>query len=262
MSVSEKRLTVAVVEEYLNSIAPFETAESFDNVGLIVGRRENPVSSIIVTLDVTMNVVREAMNKHAELIITHHPLLFHARKNLVEEDPEAKILCELIRNRISVIAAHTNLDASDYSGSACIARMLGLENIRQDGFIVLGDLVSAESANTLKTEIEGVLGTNVRMYGNRHTSVRTLAIAGGSFDEGYRDAMRLGAQAFLTGEVRHHNAISAAMENMVLLDGSHWATEQILVPHLADSLQNALLALKYSINVYPSSAALFAGGAE
>jgi len=262
MNVSDKQLTVAVVEEYLNSIAPFETAEGFDNVGLIVGRRENPVTSIIVTLDVTMNVVREAVEKKAELIITHHPLLFHARKNLVEEDPEAMILCELIRNKISVIAAHTNLDASDYSGSACIARALGLKNVRQDGFIFLGDLENIENANALKTKIEGILHADVRVYGNSETPVRTLAIAGGSFDEGYKDALRLGAQAYLTGEVRHHNAISAAMENMVLMDGTHWATEQILVPHLSASLQNALFALKYSVNVYPSSAALFAGGAE
>lgn len=258
----KKPLTVKAVEEYLNTLAPFDTAEGFDNVGLIVGNGDAIVSDILVTLDVTMNAVQEAIKKGCQLIVTHHPLLFHARKRLVEDDPEARILCELIRNRISVIAAHTNLDASDLSGGYCIARALGLQNVRKDGFLVLGETVAAENANALKTQIEAVINAPVRIYGDENKSVATLAIAGGAYDEGYVQAKALGAQALLTGEVRHHNAIAAAMENFVLMDGTHWATEEILVPNLAASLQNGLCALKYYVNVYPSSAALFAGGAE
>ena len=258
----KKQLKVSAVEEYINSIAPFETAEGFDNVGLILGRHDACVSRILVTLDVTMNVVREAIALGAELIVTHHPLLFHARKNMVEDDPEARILCELIRHHINVIAAHTNLDASIHSASACIARALNLQNLRQDGFLFLGELENACNAETLERDISRILGTSVRIYGDPLKNIGTLAIAGGAYDEGYLSAKALGAQALLTGEVRHHNAIAAAMESMVIFDGTHWATEQILVPDLSASLQKALLALEYSVNVYPSSAALFAGGAE
>ena len=256
------QLTVKAVEEYLNTVAPFETAEGFDNVGLIVGKGDTVVTDILVTLDVTMNAVQEAVKKGCQLIVTHHPLLFRARKRLVEDDPEARILCELIRHHISVIAAHTNLDASPLSGGACIARELGLQNVRMDGFLVLGETEAAETANALKTKIEAAIHAPVRIYGDENKPVITLAIAGGAYDEGYMRAKALGAQALLTGEVRHHNAIAAAMEDFVLMDGTHWATEEILVPNLATSLQNALFALKYHVNVYPSSAALFAGGVE
>lgn len=256
MNVSELPLTVAAVENYIHSIAPFDTAESFDNVGLLIGKRTQTVSRILVTLDVTMSVVKEAVSLGAELIVTHHPLLFRARKDLVEDNPEAIILCELIRHHIGVIAAHTNLDASDYSASACIARALNLQNLRQDGFLFIGDLDYPTDADALKSQIEQVLGTQTRMYGNC-SNIRTLAIAGGAYDEGYVQAKQCGAQALLTGEVKHHNALAAAMEGFVLYDGTHWATEQILVPHLAASLQKALSELKYSVNVYPSSAALF-----
>ena len=257
MSVSELHcLTVKTVENYIHSIAPFDTAEAFDNVGLLVGKHSNPVSRILVTLDVTMAAVKEAIDLGAELIVTHHPLLFRGRKNLVEEDPEAMILCELIRNRINVIAAHTNLDASFHSASACIARALKLQNLRQEGFLFIGELPSIAYPETLKNEIEGILGSTVRIYGS-NAPICALAIAGGAYDEGYVQARQSGAQALLTGEVKHHNALAAAMEGFVLFDGTHWGTEQILVPHLAASLQKALSELKYSVNVYPSSAALF-----
>ena len=115
---------------------------------------------------------------------------------------------------------------------------------------------------TRKAEKLVAVGEEIeKMYGipivNKRVSVTPLAIAGGAYDEGYVQARQSGAQALLTGEVKHHNALAAAMEGFVLFDGTHWGTEQILVPHLAASLQKALSELKYSVNVYPSSAALF-----
>ena len=101
-------VTVQTIENILNELAPMETAESYDNVGALVGRRDAEVANILVALDCTMDVVKEAKKRKANLIVTHHPLLFHARKNMLEEDAEGKILCELIRSHISLIAAHTN----------------------------------------------------------------------------------------------------------------------------------------------------------
>ena len=116
--------TVQTIEEMLNELAPMETAESYDNVGALVGRRNAPVSRILVALDCTLDAVREAREIGAELIVTHHPLLFHARKNLLEEDAEGKILCELVRGNLSLVSAHTNLDQTELSGSACCARLI------------------------------------------------------------------------------------------------------------------------------------------
>lgn len=252
--------TVRMMEEQLRLIAPFETAESYDNVGVLVGRRDQTVTKALVALDATMEVVQEAIRMGAELIITHHPLLFHARKNLVEEDAEAKILCEMIRHHITLISAHTNLDQTFFSGSAACARLLGLQNVRQTGFLFLGEFSEEITAGELRKRVSGVLPMDARLYGDEGIRVRTLAICGGSYDEGWKEAMEQGAQAFLTGEVRHHIALEASMNGFAVLDGGHYGTEAPLVPYLAKYLQNCPDVVKYKVEICPSQSVPFGRG--
>lgn len=250
--------TVRTIEEMLFEIAPKETAEAYDNVGAIVGKRSAEVSRILVALDCTMDVVREAEKVGAELIVTHHPLLFHARKNLLEEDPEGQILCELARRNISLIAAHTNLDQTELSGSASCARLLHLQNLRKEtNYLFLGELPQPMKAAALEESISAVIRFPTRRYGDENALISTLAIAGGADDGDWLEAKTLGAQALLTGEVRHHNALSAAMSGFVLFDGGHWGTEAPLVPVLSEYLQNRLNDVQYKVRVYPSLCAPF-----
>ena len=248
-----------VIDYYnmLNEMAPFETQETYDNAGLITGDTECEVRNILVALDVTEAVAAEAVSRNAELIISHHPLMFHARKNLVETDPEARILCTLIRNRISLISCHTNLDKTVYSGSYCAAEAIGLENIRQEGFLFIGELPEAMTAEKLAGRITAALGAPVRTYGDPDKLVRVLAVGGGACDSELGDAIALGTDAFLTGEVRHHNALTASMMNYVLFDGTHYGTENILVHSLADTLQKQSDRLEYDVNVFSSEIDLF-----
>lgn len=249
--------TVGEIEKIMADLAPVETAEAYDNVGLLVGRRNAPVNRILVALDCTGDVVQEAKRLGAELIVSHHPLLFHARKNLGEEDPEGKILCDLVRAGISLIAAHTNLDQTNLSGSACCAKLLELKNLRQEGYLFFGDLAAAMTARSLSNRLTTLLSWPIRIYGNEDTLISSLAIAGGAYDEGWQRAQALGAQALLTGEVRHHNALSAVMSGFVLLDGGHYATEAPLVPVLAEYLQKRLNDVQYMVRVYPSRSVPF-----
>lgn len=249
--------TVQTIEKIIDEIAPFETAEAFDNVGLLVGNPDAPVTKILVALDATLGVVEEAKEIGAELILTHHPLLFQARKKLVENDIEGKILCEMIRNRISLISAHTNLDRTPFSGSAVCAKELGLQNIRQDGYIFWGEFSHPIPVPKLQSMVSDLIGTNIRCYGQGNDQISTLAIAGGSYSEGWEQAKSLGAQALLTGEVRHHHALSAAMAGFYLLDGGHYATEVPLVSNLAEYLQIRLNEVQYNVRVYPSKCAPF-----
>lgn len=251
--------TVAEIEGIIEEIAPYETAEGFDNVGLLVGRRDAKVSGILVALDVTMDVVEEAKRLGVELIVSHHPLLFRARKSLTEEDMEGRILCEMIRSHISLLSAHTNLDQTEFSGSACCARLLGLKGLRREGYLFLGELPAPVSVRVLSSRAEGLLHFPVRCYGREERMISTLAIAGGSYSEGWEEAKRLGAQALLTGEVRHHHALEAVMNDFVLMDGGHYGTEAPLVTELCAYLQNAVNGVKWNIRVYPSSSAPFAG---
>ena len=252
--------TVRDIVSIIQEIAPFETAEAFDNVGLIVGRSDWTVNRILIALDVTMDVVNEAVALGAQLIISHHPLLFRARKNLVEEDAEGQILCEMVRHHLSLISAHTNLDRTEMSGSACCARLLNLTNLRQEGdYLFLGDFKNGIPAQELKRKLSDVLGIDTRLYGDDKKIITTLAIAGGAYDEGWLAAMHVGAQALLTGEVRHHNALSASMSGFVLFDGGHYATEAPLVSNLGKYLQNCLNDVQCNVRVYPSQCAPFHG---
>ena len=250
-------VTVGMIEEMLNSLAPMETAEGYDNVGALVGKRDQKVTKILVALDATMDVAKEAEKIGAELIVTHHPLMFHSRKNMLEEDVEGKILCEMIRNHLSMIAAHTNLDKTDHSGSACCAALLKLQNIRQEGYLFFGELPKPMPASALESVIAGVLHFPVRRYGSENKLVSTLAIGGGACDEEWLEAKQGGAQAFLTGEVRHHNALAASMDDFVLFDGGHYGTEAPLVPVLAEYLQKQLDDVQCNVKVYPSQSEPF-----
>ena len=250
--------TVKDIYDLINEIAPFETAADFDNVGILVGSHNASVSRILVALDATEDVVNEAGSLGAELIVTHHPLLFHARKNLTEEDPEGRILCEMVRSRISLISAHTNLDQTEYSGSACCGRLLKLKDLRKaSDYLFLGEFDEPMAAAQLDSLLSKALRFPVRRYGDGDMKISTLAIAGGADDGDWQLAKSLGAQAFLTGEVRHHNALSAVMSEFVLFDGGHFGTEAPLVPVLAEYLQNRLDDVKCNVRVFPSQCAPF-----
>ena len=250
--------TVKDIYDLIDEIAPFETAADFDNVGILVGSRSASVSKILVALDATADVVSEAATLGAELIVTHHPLLFHARKNLTEEDPEGRILCEMVRRRISLVSAHTNLDQTEYSGSACCGRLLKLKDLHKAGdYLFLGEFCEPLTAGQLDAVISEALRFPVRRYGDGNRKISSLAIAGGADDGDWQLAKSLGAQAFLTGEVRHHNALAAVMSDFVLFDGGHFGTEAPLVPVLAEYLQNRLNDVQYNIRVFPSQCAPF-----
>lgn len=256
--------TVRDVYDWLNQIAPFDTAESYDNAGLLLGSMSAPAERILVALDAVPQVVEEAVSHQVQLIVTHHPLMFHAVKNLLDDDYESRVIRTLISHNISLIAAHTNLDRSPiYSGSAVMAEKLHLQNVRQEGFIFIGDIPDGEiGANDLRRRITDAEDEYIYLYGDARKKIRTLAICGGAFDEGYSQAIALGAQAYLTGEVRHHNALAAIGSGIVLFGGGHFGTEALLVPKLAGALQNAMDALKYRVVVYPSAFRPYGGRAD
>ena len=255
--------TVQTVYDLIGEIAPYETAEDYDNVGLLVGRYDRSVSRILCSLDITMEMVEEALRLGAELIVTHHPLMFHARKNLREGEPEADILCSLVREKLSLISAHTNLDQTVYSGSASVARGLGLSDIRQyDPFVFLGDFAPEKSAGEVAAMLRERFQAPVRMYGDEKRPIRTLALCGGAYGMGYLDAEKAGAQAYLTGEIRHSDITDAVARGIVIFDAGHYASEAPMIPGLRDYLQNALNERGYSAQVLTTACVPFPGALE
>ena len=137
--------TVRTVYDCIDQFAPFDTAEAYDNVGLLVGSWDTPVKRILCTLDVTVNTVAEARRSGSQLIVSHHPLMFHGRKRLINGDPEADTIRALILSDINLISAHTNWDQSVLSGSASVAEDLGVTGLRQEGYLFTGDFPSEQS---------------------------------------------------------------------------------------------------------------------
>jgi len=242
-------LTVKAVYDWVDDFAPFQTAEAYDNVGLLTGHFDANVTRILIALDCTMEVAEEARRLHAELILTHHPLLFHARKNLREDDPEGQVLCKLIRNHISLISAHTNLDRAVGGINDVLGQLFSLKIMQGEGFLRSGKLQSIITAGELKDLTARLLNAPVRLYGSPDKQIEILAVGSGAYDEGFKEAAALGAQAYLTGEVHHHNALAAVAQGMVLLEGGHYATEAPGLRAFGDCLQKGLDGLQYSVAV-------------
>lgn len=248
-----KQTTVQKVLDWLDQIAPFDTQEEFDNAGFQIGQLDTPVSNILLTLDVTEEVIKEAVELGCELIISHHPLIFSPLTQLDLANYVPRLVSQFITHQMSLIAVHTNIDQSpDYSASAAMARLLQLKNLRtaDDPYLILGELPEAMKPEALARLIGDTMDVPIRQYGAHEGLVYTLAIAGGAYSEGFLGAQQAGAQALLTGEVKHHHALEAAANGFIIYDGGHYATEVTMLAPLAFGLQTALNQVEYPVRVH------------
>lgn len=245
-------LTVADVYAYVDSRAPFDTQMEFDNTGLLTGAMEQPVTGIHVALDCTEGVIAEAEKLGANLILTHHPLMFHPRKRLTEEDAEGRLLCRLIRKRMALLAAHTNLDRAAGGINDVLAQVCGLQNVAGEAFVRVGDLPASMEATALQAYLSQRLGTAVRLMGPEGRTVRRLGVSSGAGGEFWAMARTMGGEAFLSGELRHHEALDCVASGLVGLEGGHYATEAPGIFALADALQTHLNAIQCNVCVSKS----------
>lgn len=232
-------LTVQNVYDFINERAPFDTQLPFDNSGLLVGNAQQEVTGVHFALDVTPAVIDEAVAAGANLIVTHHPLMFSAIKRLVEPAYEATLICRLIRAGISLISAHTNLDQAPGGVNDTLAGAIGLHNVTGEGFLRVGELPAPMSAAALADHISRCLGDAVRLMGDPDAVITRVGMCSGSGSDEWPGAAAMGAEAFLTGEVKHHHALEAAASGVVLLEAGHHATEAPGIFALADALQTS-----------------------
>ena len=246
-------LTVQQIYDLINERAPFETQLAFDNSGLLVGHPNQEVHGIHVALDVTDHVIDEAIANGADLIVTHHPMMFSPIKRLVETNHEVRLLCRLIRAGISLISAHTNLDQAVGGINDVLAERIGLTDVQGEGFVRMGTLPSPMTADALATHISAALGDVVRVMGDPSALVEKVGMCSGSGADEWPAAAAMGAQAFLTGEAKHHIALESAAAGVVLLEAGHHATEEPGIFALADALQMSELVVQYNVRVSKSS---------
>lgn len=219
-------MKVRDVWQWINERAPFDSAESFDNVGLMMGDMDAPCQTILFALDATEDVTDEAIRLGAELIVTHHPFIFHGIKCIDYTGPQGRVLCKLTQNRISVLSAHTNWDKAPGGVSDALAQTLGLENvIRCDEFLRLGHLPSAVSAEDFALLVQERLLVQPRVFAAKGKSIQHVAVAGGAYGEAEEMAAGFGADAFVVGEIRHHEILDACARGLAVYDAGHFHTE-------------------------------------
>jgi len=250
-----KKITVQNVAEVMNRIAPKTLAEDWDNPGLMVGSFTAEVEKIFVCLDVSEENIKVAADFGANLIICHHPLIFRAVKNLRTDLPLGKKIEMLIKNNIAVFAAHTNLDSAIGGVNDILAEKIGLVDVKMFGdeeisLGRLGKLPEPMIAEDFALHVKKVLSAeNVRLIDAGNFLVNKVGICGGAGADIIQKAKFFGATAFVTGDVKYHEAQSAVENKIHVIDAGHFATEFPVVHALAEKLSTELEKLNYKIKI-------------
>ena len=246
-------MNVRTVYNLINTVAPFETQMEGDNSGLLVGSPDQEIGSILFALDVTESVIDEAVALGAGLIVSHHPLMFSAIRSLTDENYEGRLIRRLVRENISLIAAHTNLDRADGGINDTLAVLCGLIEVSGEAFFRAGFLPEPMTARSFADLLEENLETTVRIMAPEDRMIRRVGLcSGGGSDEWYH-AAEAGCDAFVSGEIKHHHALAMADAGIAAFECGHFATEEPGLSALAEALQNSLDHVECNVRVFVSA---------
>lgn len=241
-------MKVAEIYAHIDKIAPFSTQLSYDNAGLLMGSPEMEVERVLVTLDVTMTAVKEAARQKCQLIVSHHPLIFHGLKVVTPDDPTGAVVLELARRGIAVISAHTNLDQAVGGVNEVLAQRLG---IRQTGFLepagvtangkpygmgAVGELAEAMAPKAFAKWVKTALNAKGMRVTLGDRPVQKVAVCGGAGGDLLSEAAAWGADAYVTADVKYHEFLEAHQRGITLVDGGHFATEDPAMDALCEEL--------------------------
>lgn len=224
------------IYEFLDGWAPFSTAMSFDNAGLLAGNGEEEVQTVLLALDITPDVVREAVSCGAQLIVSHHPVIFDPLKRLTPDS--APWL--LARHAIAAICAHTNLDLAPGGVNTCLAACLGLDNVRPLSIdppsglpeALCGELPAAMEPREFALHVKNALGCERVEFTKGSAPVRTVGLCSGAGAFCMPDPQTSGVQAFVTGEAKHHELLAAVESGLTFVVAGHFHTEAVVLEPL------------------------------
>ena len=249
--------SVEQILKLVDGLAPFELAEEWDNVGLLAGRSDAPVDCVLCALDLKDAVIAEAEACGAQLIVTHHPILFRGRKNLREDDAEGRMLCALVRSNLNMIAMHTNYDNACPGVNDALAEELELTDVETlDNGMRVG-VTDKDTMGAFADFAQDRLGGVIRRYGDPSTPVHRVALLGGAGEDFVPQAIAAGAEVYVTGEMAYHKGADAAANGLCVLEAGHAATEHPGILALSAALQKAADDVQYKIRVFDSEAGLY-----
>ncbi len=229
------------ITNYLEKEFPPEYKEDFDNIGLLVGRGDKNVTKVLLCLDANKNVVQEAVNIGAELIITHHPVIFNPVKSVTDSTDFGEMLVSAIENKISIYSAHTNLDSAPGGITDTVCSMLDLSPIgNMEGN--LGRLCKTQDGTTAKTlcaKIKNEFGIDT-LYSTfeKDREVKTVSVCnGGGGGELVEIAMSLGTDVYISGDLKHHeHCMFKVSDKIDFIEMRHFDSEKIVTDILRKKL--------------------------
>ncbi|MCR5655427.1 MAG: Nif3-like dinuclear metal center hexameric protein [Lachnospiraceae bacterium] len=238
------------IMDQLEELSPKSFAEDWDNVGLMVGDPEKEVKTIFLALDATDEAIDEAILMGADMIVTHHPLIFKGLKSVSEDHFIGRRILKLARHNICLYSMHTNFDVMGMADAAADELKLNgrevlaktfEDDIATEGFGRVGNL---PRAMTLKDAAEYVRDafhvSMVRVFGNPDAPVHRAAVCPGSGGSMIEDALAAKAEVYITGDIDHHEGIDAVAQGLSIIDAGHYGIEQIFVPYMKDYLRREL----------------------
>ena len=252
--------TVKDILAYIESLAPRYMKMDWDNVGLLCGRKDKPVAKILVALDPFRNVIEEAIEEKADLIVTHHPLIFRNPLMTVNEDTEAgRCVLTLIENGIAAINAHTNLDLAPGGINDVLAQTIGLSEIEvlnPEGTDEIGKpygllrcgTVPEQPLSTFLAHVKESLHCDGLRYVDCGKPVARVAVGGGSCADEMWEALDAGCDTFVTADIKYNQFRTAFENGLNLIDAGHFHTENPSMPVLAAGLQAAFPEIQVKLS--------------
>lgn len=227
--------TVKNIYDFINRIAPFHTQDDWDNSGHLVGEFRKPVKRCVMALDGTKAACAYAADVKADLLFTHHPVIFKDVKSVKKGDA----IYTLIANDIAAISAHTNFDMAFGGINDNLAALLGLQNTHhseRQPLLVIGELAQPMSIDDFAEHVSNVLHCCALRYTDTEKTIQTVAVGGGACEEFMYDAFA-DADVFVTGDMKYHPMLSAVEEGYTVVAAGHYETENLPFLMLKEQLQ-------------------------
>ncbi len=251
--------TVGDILAFLNTLAPPYMKMDWDNVGLLCGSKDVPVTKILVALDPFEGVCQEAAQWGAELLVTHHPLIFKPLKTITDDNEVGRCILTLCANGISAISAHTNLDCAPEGVNHHLAELLGLKDIqvihpigtdeegRHWGLLRMGQLQEQPLKDFLG-QVKSKLGCDGLRYVEGGKPVCKVAVGGGACASELMEAVEAGCDTFVTSDVKYNQFWDAQALGINLIDAGHFHTENPITTLLAEQIATAFPEIQVMIS--------------
>lgn len=231
--------TVGEIEQAIFEIAPRELAQEWDNVGLLVGKPDREVRKVLVSLDITDGVIEEAERWGAELVVSHHPVIFHGQKTVTDRDVVGRRLLALAEGGVAAVCMHTNLDCAEGGVNDVLAQALGIREPEQftgEGVGRCGWRAEPMALPDFVRLVSRTLGCNGVRYAGAGRPVHRVAVGGGACGEYEDAAIAAGCDTFVTSDLSYHQFVDARANGINLIDAGHFPTEDLICTELVGYL--------------------------